>query len=126
QLLCDTHSFITFLHSIRTVEGQFLVIRNLEILSPFLDESTRDKSELKEFKSDAVASAVASAATSKQKLWPPKNEQVIVTLIAAGMDFFDPKEFPNGIYNKKASDDIKGPQKRPRRMMGSAPTISGG
>ena len=128
QLICDTNSFITFLHSIRTIEGQFLVIRQLEILSPALDESNRDKSELEPFKQDLSLSATTAAPNGSTTLntpkrWPSQKEQIIVTMTAAGMDFFDPKELPNGLYQKKAPDEKPGGRKG--RTLGKvAPSVT--
>ncbi|HLX63610.1 MAG TPA: hypothetical protein VKX17_20235 [Planctomycetota bacterium] len=93
QLMCDTNTFIHFMHSVRA-EGQFLVIRQLEVLSPFLDDSKADKSEERDFKSD-------STDANARKRWPQKDEQVIVTMNVSGMDFFDPKVNPRGLYEGK-------------------------
>lgn len=123
QLICDTNSFIHFLHSIRTIEGQFLVIRQLEILSPALDDSNRDKSELEPFKVDPTAEVTPNGTqVTSLKRWPQKSEQIIVTMTAAGMDFFDPKENPQGLYQKKA---VEGPKVRTGRTLGrAAPAVT--
>jgi hypothetical protein len=118
QLMCDSDSFIHFLHSIRTGEGQFLVIRQLEILSPAMMDSKSDISETKDFK------PVQETASTDPALrrWPTKSEQIVVTIIAAGMDFFDPKEFPYGLYQKKA--EAATIVRKQRRTLGTAPVMA--
>src|ERR1043165_7720416 len=114
QIICDTNSFVRFLHSVRS-EGQFLVIRQLEILSPFLDDSVNDKSEEREFKGEA-------ADEKAKKRWPQKDEQVVVTMNVSGMDFFNPAEYPKGLYEKKVdtAKAVPGSQGR-RRVLGQSP-----
>jgi hypothetical protein len=103
---CDYNSFQRFLHSVRS-PGQFLVIRSLEILSPFANDSKLDSTELKSILNKVNADG------SKNEL--PRDEQILVKISASGMDFFDPKEFPGGLY-MSAKDTTK-PIKR-RRMVG--------
>lgn len=117
QLMCDTNSFIHFLHSIRTIEGQFLVIRQLEILSPALEHSNRDKSEMEPFKLEATSTS------NIPKRWPQKEEQIIVTMVAAGMDFFDPKVQPNGFYVAKTGP-VRPVRQGGFRMTKTAPSIA--
>ena len=89
-------------------EGQFLVMRQLEILSPALDDTKFDKSEQTPFKTDGAATDV-----NGKKRWPDRKEQIVVTIIAAGMDFFDPLKFPGGLYVKQVINT--GPKPRPGR-----------
>lgn len=114
QLICDTNTFIHFMHSVRST-GQFLVIRQLEILSPFLDDSKNDKSEERDFKGDG-------ADEKAKKRWPHKDEQVVVTMNVSGMDFFDPAVYPKGLYEKKveAGKPNAGPRGS-RRVLGQSP-----
>ena len=95
------------------LEGQFLVFRQLEILSPSFEHSNRDKSEVKEFRTDANDLQV-------KRRFPEKSEQILVTMIAAGMDFFDPSIYPRGLYVKES--EVKKPVgNRPgRRVLGGA------
>ncbi|MBI3829102.1 MAG: hypothetical protein HY291_06280 [Planctomycetes bacterium] len=79
-LQCDVNAFMKFLRSVRT-PGQFLVIRNLQIVSPFLGDSQRDKSDLREILGD-----------NPEKQMDYKDEHLWVRISAAGMDFFEPEE----------------------------------
>ena len=82
-------------------EGQFLVMRQLEILSPSFDDSKSDRSEQAPFKTDM------NDVNAKRK-WPEKPEQIVATIVAAGMDFFDPAEKPRGLYDHApATTDVK-------------------
>ncbi|HYG75373.1 MAG TPA: hypothetical protein VEK08_10260 [Planctomycetota bacterium] len=106
KLQCDVNTFMRFLHSVRA-PGQFLVIRNLEMLSPFLDESQEDRTELNVFNPDH----------EKEKLDPSKKlsvkeEHVLVRISAAGMDFFDPVKFPRGLYDNGKTPVRVGPVKK--------------
>ncbi|MCY3024327.1 MAG: hypothetical protein NTW87_35570 [Planctomycetota bacterium] len=101
-LQCDINSFMRFLHSVRT-PGQFLVIRNLEIFSPFIEDTQVDKTEFKSFQIDTPGDV-------EKKLHNKMNqEHVLVRMSASGMDFFNPKDFPHGLYdspkNKAAPAD---------------------
>jgi hypothetical protein len=78
RLQCDVNSFRYFLSSVRS-KGQFLVIRNLKIISPFLKESLRDKSELESL-----------IGRGNEKNVDYADEHIWVDLSAAGMDFFEP------------------------------------
>jgi hypothetical protein len=78
RLQCDVNSFRHFLSSVRS-KGQFLVIRNLKIISPFLKESLKDKSEFEKL-----------VGTNTEKETSYKEEHIWVDLSAAGMDFFEP------------------------------------
>ncbi len=73
------------------LEGQFLVFRQLEILSPSFEHSKADKAEMRDFKGDA-------ADPQAKRKWPEKPEQILVTIVAAGMDFFDPLKDPLGLH----------------------------
>lgn len=89
---CDVNTFHRFLHSVGT-PGQFLVIRTMEILSPFMDESKNDKSEYtRMFKSD-----IEDMAGKKVMV---KDEHIVVRMSAAGMDFFDPDK-TQSLYTAK-------------------------
>ena len=86
-LQCDVNTYMRFLHSVRA-PGQFLVIRNLEIISPFLSESKEDSSELGVYKNG-----------DEEKNLSIKDDHIIVKMSAAGMDFFDPVTSPRGLYD---------------------------
>lgn len=105
-LQCDVNSFMRFLYSVRA-PGQFLVIRNLEIVSPFMLESRVDKSELLRFK---------PTETADQKRWPPKEEHILVTISASGMDFFDPDKLDSLYKKDKDKKETPGGTVRRRRM----------
>jgi len=95
RLQCDVNSFRNFLNSVRSQKGQFLVIRNLEIVSPFMLESKADQSEF-----DRLAKGIVDDSDYKE-------EHIWVKLSAAGMDFFEPEkkvrklELRDGISGKK-------------------------
>jgi hypothetical protein len=78
RLQCDVNSLRNFLSSVRT-KGHFLVIRNLQIVSPFLSESRKDQSELNRLAPDRAREQADY-----------KEEHILVQLSAAGMDFFEP------------------------------------
>jgi hypothetical protein len=109
QLQCDYNTFQRFLHSVRT-PGQFLVIRSLEILSPFANESIADKTE-------ATAFLSKLGTVGPDNRLPVKDEHIMVKISAAGMDFFDPEKFPYGLYNNNKEADPKG-KATPRRRLG--------
>jgi hypothetical protein len=100
-LQCDVGTFMRFLSFVREPK-QFLVIRNLEIVSPFMRESMRDKSELK-YQGEASPNATAGQA----RILKLKDNQIQVTISAGGMDFFDPIKYPRGLYSgqEKAKAD---------------------
>jgi hypothetical protein len=77
RLQCDVNSFRYFLSSVRS-KGQFLVIRSLKIISPFLKETLRDKTEF-----------TALVGTGNEKV-EYADTHIWVDLSAAGMDFFEP------------------------------------
>lgn len=77
-LQCDINSFRHFLKSVRS-QGQFLVIRNLEIVSPYLKESRKDTTEFQRLSGERGT-----------KVADYKEEHVWVELSAAGMDFITP------------------------------------
>jgi len=89
-------------------EGQFLVMRQLEILSPAFEDSKSDKTEMTPFKSD-------TSDINAKKHWPDKPEQIVVTLVAAGMDFFDPIKQKYGLHPKTLVDGGMKPGVRPGR-----------
>ena len=89
-LQCDINSFMRFLHAVRS-PGQFLVIRNLDIFSPFLDDSLYDKAEME-------ARDLQTDPNELEKKLKIKDEHVIVRMSAAGMDFFDPIKNKHGLY----------------------------
>lgn len=97
---------------IQIPEGQFLVMRQLEVLSPAFLDTKSDRSEQQPFHTD-------SSDTSIKTRWPEKKEQIVVTIVAAGMDFFDPTKIGNeGIYHKK-TDESKAKPRPGRRTMGA-------
>jgi len=102
-LQCDYNTFQRFLHSVRS-PGQFLVIRSLEILSPFANESIADKTE--------IAAVLPKIGVEGGKGTMPKDEQILVKISASGMDFFDPDKFPRGLYNTAAKEDKKPASRR--------------
>mgnify|MGYP000147392896 CR=1 FL=1 len=79
RLQCDVNSFRNFLNSVRSQKGQFLVIRNLEMVSWFMKESRVD---------DSAWSRLAPSGESNDF----KQEHILVKLSAAGMDFFEPEK----------------------------------
>jgi hypothetical protein len=105
-LQCDVNTFMRFLHSVRR-PGQFLVIRNLEIISPFMGESQYDKTEITAF------SQKASKDGGKASI---RDEHICVKMSAAGMDFFDPEKFPNGLYEAAVKDAPSKTTNRRRRL----------
>jgi hypothetical protein len=119
-LMCDTNSFIGFLHLVRTKPGQFMVIRQLEILSPAMFDSNCDVTEAKVFRPSKGEGAATKA--DEVPRWPTRPEQIVVTINAAGMDFFDPKDFPHGLYEAKAP---KAAPTRSRRVIGISPGAAG-
>ena len=96
KLQCDVNSFMRFLHSVRQT-GQFLVIRNLEIVSPFFQDSQEDKSEFSLFNPDAEKKEKEKVDLSKKLAL--RDEHILVRISAAGMDFFDPAVHPRGLYD---------------------------
>lgn len=111
QLRCDVNSFKRFLHSVRS-PGHFLVIRRLEVISPSINDSNKNKVEYNNIAKAKGLSAAAAAEVPKEHIW--------VRMSAAGMDFFDPDE-KSGIYatakaGKAAAKKKKeaGQQVRPR------------
>lgn len=80
RLQCDINSFRNFLNSVRSQKGQFLVIRNLEIVSPFMRDSKADET--------AWTRLLPRGADDNDF----KDEHVLVKLSAAGMDFFEPEK----------------------------------
>ncbi len=72
---CDVDSLMRFLYSVRQ-KGQFLVIRNLQIISPTLAESQMDTSELDEI-----------LALAQKRGGDPMDHHVWAKITAAGMDF---------------------------------------
>lgn len=111
QLRCDVNSFKRFLYSVRS-PGHFLVIRRLEVISPSINDSNKNKVEYNNIAKAKGLSAAAAAEVPKEHIW--------VRMSAAGMDFFDPDEKSN-IYattkdGKAASKKKKeaGQQPRPR------------
>lgn len=111
QLRCDVNSFKRFLYSVRS-PGHFLVIRRLEVISPSINDSNKNKVEYNNIAKAKSLSAAAAAEVPKEHIW--------VRMSAAGMDFFDPDEKSN-IYattkdGKAASKKKKeaGQQPRPR------------
>ena len=101
KLQCDVNTFMRFLHSVRQT-GQFLVIRNLEIISPFFQESQEDKTEFNGFNPDAEKKEDKDKIDIVKKL-TLRDEHILVRISAAGMDFFDPVEHPRGLYDKSRS-----------------------
>jgi hypothetical protein len=112
-LHCDINTFMRFLHSVRR-QGQFLVIRNLQIVSPAMAESQADKTELGKVMGDSAGDEAKRAMV--------RDEHVFVTMSAAGMDFFDPAVNPRGLYETKPSGPVKGPSSRRRSMSGATQT----
>jgi hypothetical protein len=107
KLQCDVNTFMRFLHSVRA-PGQFLVIRNLEIISPFLEDSHSDNTELKNF------DRVSQLEPEKKRDLQLKDEHVLVRMSASGMDFFDPTVHPKGLYENAKTVKIA-PTKKSRR-----------
>ncbi len=89
-LQCDSNTFQRFLYSVRE-PGQFLVIRNLEIVSPYITDSKEDKSEL-------MGQELLSTPDKLNSL-KLDNRHIQVKISAAGMDFFDPEVYPKGLYS---------------------------
>lgn len=108
-LQCDVNSFMKFLRSVRT-PGQFLVIRNLQIVSPFMGDSQRDKSDLRAILGD-----------NPEKQMDYKDEHLWVRISAAGMDFFEPVEKKG--TQAGSSDDVPEMFRRPPK--GQKPEPSG-
>ncbi|MFH0938778.1 MAG: hypothetical protein V1899_05815 [Planctomycetota bacterium] len=103
-LQCDINTFERFLYSVRT-RDQFLIIRNLEIVSSYLGESKEDKSELTGFETKLKAEG-------RRAKDPSKDEHVFVRLSAAGMDFFDPETHPHGLGSAKEQTNTRTPRSR--------------
>lgn len=103
-LQCDFNSFRRFLSSVRS-PGQFLVIRTLKMVSPFLNDSKKDKSDF--------ASIVEGKNSENKPDWLP--EHIFVRISAAGMDFFDPDNFLDGT-GKMALLDASGQPLPPVRV----------
>jgi len=78
RLQCDVNSFRNFLNSVRKQKGNFLVIRNLEIVSPFMKESLADQTEFNRL----APGNLDESDYKKEHIW--------IKLSAAGMDFFEP------------------------------------
>jgi hypothetical protein len=102
-LQCDINTFERFLYRVRT-PGQFLVIRSLEIVSPLMNESKDDATEVKGF----------LPKTSEGPRLVLKDEHVLVRMSAAGMDFFDPEKFTT-LYSKN-QDEKKNTKTRRHRI----------
>ena len=105
KLQCDVNSFMRFLYSVRQ-PSQFLVIRSLEIISPYYKDSKFDQKEIHDDKKDATD------LTSNLDLKP---NHIIVKMSAAGMDFFDPKEYPLGIYGNVKAVKTQRPHRKDDR-----------
>jgi hypothetical protein len=114
-LHCDANTFRRFLRSVRE-PGRFLVIRNLEMISPFLSGSNEDKTELSIIQGEMKKN---DATAEKGKKIDLSDQHIGVRLSAAGMDFFDPKEYPKGLYEQAARDAPKIPTGKKRRTPGS-------
>lgn len=125
RLQCDANSFMRFLYSVRR-KGQFLVIRNLQITSPYLKHSCKNRRELDDWVAHAgdrmsVADIVDHALKGKSveaRRADVRNGNLIwVELSAAGMDFFDPSL--GGLHIDPRSKGIRrhqnrnNPRKRP-------------
>jgi hypothetical protein len=112
-LHCDANTYRRFLRSVRQ-PGKFLVIRNLEIISPFLRASESDKTELSIIENEIKKNEDPGAA--KRKKVELQENHIGVRMSAAGMDFFDPNVMPNGFYapanQNKAAGGKKGRQRR--------------
>lgn len=78
-LQCDVNSFMKFLRSVRT-PGQFLVIRNLQIVSPSMADSQKDKDDLQK---------IVGENPMQQRDY--KDQHIWARISAAGMDFFEPE-----------------------------------
>ncbi len=89
-LQCDVNSFMRFLHAVRT-PGQFLVIRNLQIMSQFIEDSLADKMEMQVFKAEGEKQDLSRKVQLQES-------HILVKMSAAGMDFFDPVKYPRGLY----------------------------
>ena len=74
---------------------QFLVIRSLEIVSPYLRESLRNKTELK-----YQGESAPNSTTGPARILKLKDNQIQVRITAEGMDFFDPIVHPHGLYSE--------------------------
>lgn len=88
QLRCDVNSYKRFLYSVRS-PGHFLVIRRLEVISPSINDSNKNKAEYNNISKAKGLGAAAAAEVPKEHIW--------VRMSAAGMDFFDPDQ-KSGIY----------------------------
>ena len=56
---------------------------------------------------------------------PVRDEHIMVTISAAGMDFFDADKFPNGLYNNaKDTEKNKQPVGSRRRLPGGGAPVS--
>lgn len=130
RLQCDVNSFMRFLYSVRK-KGQFLVIRNLQITSPFLAHSLKDRREFErwialERDPTATFEDTDDVAKGKKGIEPnrdvKKGNLIWVEMSAAGMDFFDPSLGSlHGMKNsKEARRNIKrtGTRRRPVRPSG--------
>jgi hypothetical protein len=114
-LHCDANTFRRFLRSVRE-PGKFLVIRSLEMISPFLAGSETDKSELAVIQNEIKQN---DASGEKGKKIDLKDEHIGVRLSAAGMDFFDPNVLPNGFYQPAKETGKPAGSKKSRRAAGS-------
>jgi hypothetical protein len=114
-LQCDINTFMRFLHSVRR-QGQFLVIRNLQIVGPSLRDSKTDTTEIERFMGDSQKEANRRA--------PVRDEHVFVTISASGMDFFDPVEKPRGLYDQNQRA-VTPTNTRRKRSIGGGTTTTG-
>jgi hypothetical protein len=121
-LQCDINTFMRFLSFVREPK-QFLVIRNLEIVSPYLRESIRSKAELK-YQGEAGLSPGSTTATGASRILKLKDNQIQVKMTAEGMDFFDPADKPKGLYSKQ--EKVKTDNNKRKIQVPTAPPPGGG
>lgn len=107
-LQCDPNSFMRFLYAVRQEQGQFLVIQNLDMISPLIRDSTADQSELERLQALVPE---GDQEVNENRIW--------VRMSAAGMDFFDPakgsldaaKGAPSGTFAERKPKKDRTPVK---------------
>jgi len=105
RLECDVNTFMRFLNEVRS-PGQFLVIVELEIMSPLLLDSKMEQS-----RSDFQA--ISGLEEGGKMRYPNADQHIWVRMSAAGMDFFDPEQ--GSIYAQKEFNKRRRTGRRPSR-----------
>jgi hypothetical protein len=103
-LQCDLMTFQRFLYSVRA-PGEFLMIRHLRIISPYLSNTEED------FLPEVASMGLTETDFRMNSPTGAKPEHIWVLVSAAGMDFFNPEE-RSSIYERKDGEKTRVPRSR--------------